>query len=431
MRAKSWTRGLVTAGALLLGLAAAASSWAQNMFYQEVEKNGRIYVFALMKEFENFDKSGEMGKAITRLGYGPNSETVVFDSEDAINYYNFKHNKPGEVFHKPKEPEKSPYPSGKINGLAFGDFYYFSDHHDSKFDGQEGFWLRRAYFGYDHTFSSTISARLRFEVNSNGVLAGGNLVPFVKDAYVTWKYSGKHQARLGIQPSLTFDSEEGFWGLRHIEKTPADLYKVDSSRDFGLSLSGPLGEGGLSYAAQFGNDSGNGSEADKYKIARFLGLFEAKSGLRVEGAFNYGKRPSGQDRTTAKGLVGWKGKEFRVAAEYLWQERKSGKTGTPDTKLDIWSGFGVWDFSPKKASVFGRFDSVKGKVASAEVGLPGADGIDYLVLSTKAPFKAYIFGFEFFVKGIVRLSPNVEIVNYDGSAITKDVVPRLTFYWTW
>jgi hypothetical protein len=431
MRAKSWTRGLVTAGALLLGLAVAASSWAQNMFYQEIEKDGRIYVFALMKEYESFDKSGEMGKAITRLGYGPNNETVVFDSEDAINYYNFKHNKPGEVFAKPKEAVKSPYPSGKIIGLAFGDFYYFSDHHDAKFDGQEGFWLRRAYLGYDHAFSSTISARLRLEMNSNGQLAGGNLVPFVKDAYVTWKYSGKHQARLGIQPSLTFDSEEGFWGLRHIEKTPADLYKIDSSRDFALSLSGPLGDGGFSYAAQFGNDSSNGSETDKYKVARFLGLFEAKSGLRVEGAFNYGKRPNGQDRTTAKGLVGFKNKEFRLAGEYLWQERKSGKTGTPDTKINIWSAFGVWDFSPKKASAFGRFDSVKGKVASTEVGLPGADGIDYLVLSAKSPFKAYIFGLEFHLNGLIRLSPNVEIVNYDDSAITKDVVPRLTFYWTW
>jgi hypothetical protein len=210
MRAKGRIRGLAIAGALLLGLSIAASSWAQGMFYQEIEKNGRIYVFANGQRYEAFEKSGgsEIGVAITRLGFGPKGETVVFDSEDAINLYNFKHDKPGEVFPKPKPPAPpSPYPSGKINGLAFGDFYYFSDHHDAKFDGQDGFWLRRAYLGYDPVFSSTISARLRLEMNSNGQLAGGNLVPFVKDAYITWKYSGKHQARLGIQPSLTFDSE--------------------------------------------------------------------------------------------------------------------------------------------------------------------------------------------------------------------------------
>jgi len=437
MTPKSIRRGVATVSALFLGLAVATSAWAE-MFYREEAKDGRIYVFANGARYDAFEKSGgaEIGVAITKLGYGPNGETVVFDSEDAINLYNFKHDKPGEVFPKPKAAAPpSPYPSGKINGLLFGDFYYFSDHHDSKFDNQQGFWIRRAYLGYDHTFSQTMSMRVRFEMNSNGALAGGNLVPFVKDAYFTWKFYGKQQARLGIEPSLTFDSEESFWGLRHVEKTPADLYAIDSSRDFGLTFSGPLGEQGLSYGAQFGNDTGTGSEADKFKVVRFLGLFEAKSGLRVEGNYNYGKRTGGVDRKTAKGLLGFKNKAFRVAGEYLWQERKSGKADTPDTKIGIWSGFGVWDFKPKKGSVFGRFDSVKGKLGSADAGLPGADGIAYLALSNKAPFKAYFFGFEFYLNGSIRVSPNVELVNYDdaadGSKIKKDVVPRLTFYWTW
>ena len=45
MTAKGWKRGLVTAGALLLGLAVATSSWAQGMYYKEIMKDGRIYVF--------------------------------------------------------------------------------------------------------------------------------------------------------------------------------------------------------------------------------------------------------------------------------------------------------------------------------------------------------------------------------------------------
>lgn len=425
-------RGFAAALALLLGLGLAASARA-DMFYREVAKDGRIYVFAHGSNFENWDKSGgaEIGKAISRLGYGPSGETVVFDSEDAINLYNFKHDKPGEVFEKPKEKPKSEYPKGKINGLAFGDFYYFADHHDDKFKHQQGFWLRRAYLGWDQSFTENLSSRLRLEMNSNGQLAGGNLNPFVKDAYITWKYTGKQQLRFGIQPSTTFDSEEGFWGLRHIEKTPADLYRIDSSRDFGFTFSGPAGDSGLSYGFQFGNDSGNGSETDKYKIVRFLGLFEPKSGLRVEGVFNYGKRPSGQDRTTAKGLIGYKSKEFRLAGEYLYQERKSGKADTPNTKIDIWSAFAVWEFKPKQADVFGRFDKVKGKLGGDDVGLPGADGIDYLHLSTGSPFKTFIFGFEYFLHASVRVSPNVEVVNYDDSGIKNDVVPRLTLYWTW
>ncbi len=430
MRSTVARRVLRAMGAQLITLAAAASSWAQTMFYREVVKDGRIYVFANGQRFDTFEKTNgaEIGIAITRLGYGPNGETVVFDSEDAVNFYNYKHDIPGEVFEKPKVAAASPFPSGKITGLVFGDFYYFSDHHDPKFDGQQGFWLRRAYLGYDQAFTDRMSARLRFEMNSNGLLAGGSLTPFVKDAFFTWRYYGRQQGRIGIQPSLTFDTEEGFWGLRHIEKTPADLYAIDSSRDFGLTFSGPLGDTGASYGAQFGNDSSQNSEADKYKIGRFLGIFDGRSGLHVEGVFNYGTRPTGQDRKTAKALVGFKRTAFRVAAEYLWQERKSG-TAVPETKIAIWSGFGVWDFLPKKASAFARIDSVSPERGGADVGLPGADTIPYLALSNASPFKGYIAGFEFF-RGAFRFSPNVEIFDYDSATVSTDVVPRVTFFWS-
>jgi hypothetical protein len=140
-----WKRGLVTAATLFLVVALSASARAQNMFYREVAKDGRIFVFANGSRYATWEASGgvEMGASITRLGFGPNGETVVFDSEDAINLYLFKHDKPGEVFEKPKEAPRSPYPSWKISGLVFGDYYYFTDHHDPKFQDQNGFWLRR------------------------------------------------------------------------------------------------------------------------------------------------------------------------------------------------------------------------------------------------------------------------------------------------
>jgi hypothetical protein len=435
MTRKGATRGLLAAA--VLWVMAMATTASAEMFYREVAKDNRIYVFSIGKRYDTFEKSGgaEIGVAITRLGYGPNGETVIFDSEDAINLYNFKHNLPGEYFAKPEEKPKPPGPSGKVTGLAFGDFYYFSDHHDPKFDGQQGFWLRRAYLGYDQTFSPTVNARLRLEMNSNGALAGGNLVPFVKDAWVTWKYYGNQQARLGIEPSLTMDSEEAFWGLRHIEKTPADLYAIDASRDFGLAFTGPITDGGLSYGFQFGNDAAQGGETDKFKVVRFQGLYEPKSGLRVEGNFNYGERPNGQDRTTAKGFLGFRGKSFRAGGEYLWQERKSGNA-TPDTKIAIYSAFAVWDAKPKSISLFGRWDSVNPERGSLNVGLPGADVTAFLPLNNQVPFNFFVAGLEIYIAGgFVRLSPNVEWVTYDdlptGVAVGKDVIPRLTFYWTW
>jgi hypothetical protein len=448
MSRKVLRRGLLTLVALAaLAGGAIAQTWAP--FYNEVPKDGRIYVFASGQRYDAFVKGGgvEIGVAITRPGYGPNGETVVFDSEDAINLYNFKHNLPGEYFPKPKEAPKSPYPAGKFSGLMFGDYYWYDKWHQDQISdtnktgvqGQQGFWLRRIYFTYDLTFSEKFTTRLRIEMNSNGQFAGGNLNPYVKDAYLKWTFTGKQALTLGIQPSLTFDWVEGFWGLRHIEKTPEDLYRIDSSRDFGLTLGGPVtAVKNLSYAAQVGNDSGNGSEADKYKIVRLEARYDMNPGIAVEGTYFKSKRPNGQDRELWHGFVGWRNKIARVGGLYTWQKRESGKDGVPDQKIDIWSAFAVWEFAPKKADVFFRFDKVKGDLDGQDTGLPGADGIDYWIMSTKQPFKNYIGGFEYYLHPSIRVSPNVEWVKYDADpdpvkypGRDQDRLYRITFFWTW
>src|SRR5512145_2950394 len=68
------------------------------MFYREVAKDGRLYVFAQEGELRQWEASGEIGRATTRLGYGPAGEAVVFDSDDAITLYNFSHGRPKETF---------------------------------------------------------------------------------------------------------------------------------------------------------------------------------------------------------------------------------------------------------------------------------------------------------------------------------------------
>ena len=78
---------------------------------------------------------------------------------------------------------------------------------------------------------------------------------------------------------------------------------------------------------------------------------------------------------------------------------------------------------------------MKGKRGGADVGLPGADTVAFWAFSNAAPFKLYLAGLELYVKGSIRVSPNVEWVSYDdpatGPSIGKDVVPRLTFFWSW
>ena len=69
------------------------------LFYREVKgADGRLHVFALARELELWQRSSETGRAITRLGAGPEGETLVFDSEDAIELYDLHHGLPRESF---------------------------------------------------------------------------------------------------------------------------------------------------------------------------------------------------------------------------------------------------------------------------------------------------------------------------------------------
>jgi hypothetical protein len=92
------------AGACLALLATATSpALAQGFYYREMERDGRIYVFNNAEEAARFEKSGELGRAITRPGTGPKGETVVGDSERALQLFYFKHGI-AEVVPEPVQP---------------------------------------------------------------------------------------------------------------------------------------------------------------------------------------------------------------------------------------------------------------------------------------------------------------------------------------
>jgi hypothetical protein len=348
-------------------------------------------------------------------------------------------------------PTASPpptYPSGRFSGLVFGDYYVYDRWHQDQISeanptsvqGQQGFWFRRIYFAYDLTFSERLTSRFRIEANSDGQFESpGNLNPYVKDAWLKWTFARDQVATFGIQPSLTFDWYESFYGLRHIEKSPADLYRIDSSRDFGIAVGGPIGAvKNLAYAVQYGNESGTGSETDKYKIWRLEARYVAETGLAVEGLYSFARRPGGQDRTTAQGIVGWRGKTFRVSGQYLRQKRQRVNAAGDDQTIEITSGFAYWEFAPRKADVFLRLDDVRGKLAGVPTGLPGADGIDYWILSPQQPFKTWIVGGEYFLLPAIRVSPNLELVKYASDpdptqfpGRDEDRILRVTFFWSW
>lgn len=187
-------------GAAIITLCLTLSAWAQNNFYREVEKDGRIYVFTVMSSFETFDKGGEMGRSITRINYGPKGETVVFDSEDAINLYNFKHNLPGEVFPQPKETPKPREESFiRVGVTIFADYTYQDEPKIADADRNEvhpsSFEVRRAYINVTGNISDWVSYRV---------------TPDVAARFVTTTTPTGLPPGAGVATSTNFDGSLGY-----------------------------------------------------------------------------------------------------------------------------------------------------------------------------------------------------------------------------
>ena len=320
-------------------------------------------------------------------------------------------------------------PAGRISGLVFGDYYYFARHHLPEFEEQHGLWLRRGYFTYDHTFSPAVTTRFRLEVNSDGRLDGGELTPYIKDAYVRWTFAGRQQLTLGIQPSLTFEFLESVWGLRHIEKTPLDLYRVDSSRETGFTVAGPVNDSGsLRYAYQFGNDSGQNGETDRFKAQRAIFRYETNPGISIEGFWGHSDRAEDADRDTAQLFVGYRRPSARAGFQYTFQRRTAAGDERATIDLDIYSGFGVLELPRRKLSFYVRLDRFDDPCADC-------DQMEYLPIAPNAPFTLTIAGMEYHILPNVRVGPNVEHVAYSdpptGIKPRNDTVARFTFYWSW
>lgn len=64
---------------------------AEGISCPAVEKGGRLYIFASRGRRADFEKTGELGTGIIKVGYGVNGETVVFDSDKAVKEYNNRH----------------------------------------------------------------------------------------------------------------------------------------------------------------------------------------------------------------------------------------------------------------------------------------------------------------------------------------------------
>lgn len=326
------------------------------------------------------------------------------------------------------EPAETKEPPFRISGLVIGDYYYVAASHRDEIVDQNGFWLRRVYFTYDHTLSKAFSLRLRLEMNSKGDFTSTGLnTPYMKDAFLRWSF-GAHALAFGMAGTPQIEWVEAFQGYRSIEKTPFDIYRWDSSRDLGLALSGKLGAGQrTSYALQLGNGSGTGSEVDRSKSVRGQLAHRFASGLALEAYADWQDRPDGRDVSTLEAFAGWQEARWRVSLQVGQQRRRAAAADGGDLELEFLSAFGAWQLT-RRVALVGRLDRNFDPV-------PGGETIDYMPFAETARSLFGYAGVDVTLAKTVHLIPNLEWTTYDqapdGTTPASDLVPRVTLFFTW
>jgi len=278
MRAKGLGRRLATVSGLLLGLAVAASSGAQGMYYKEIAKDGRIYVFNDAKRADAFEKSGEMGTGLTRVGAGPNGETVVGDSEKALQLFFFKHNI-SEVVEEPKPPKAIvSYKDGQLTAdfdkasVTFMNRLQLRYTHQipdgsvqlpgtaAKGDSKGSFRIRRyepQFQGWLFSRDLTFKLEFAFQDLQNNVVAGGA----INDAYFTYDLTkGKKAFRVQMgQFKVPFGRQEltTSFALQFVDRSIA-AGEYERGRDQGLQVDGVLLNNTIEYRAGAFNGNARG-----------------------------------------------------------------------------------------------------------------------------------------------------------------------------
>ena len=313
---------------------------------------------------------------------------------------------------------------GKFHGLAFGDYYYFIDDHKSDLVDQRGFWFRRIYFTYDYTINKQFSSRLRLEMNNEGDFTSSVvMVAYVKDAWLKYKISNQ-EIILGISPTPTFQLIEKIWNYRSVEKTPLDLQRMASSRDFGIAGKGKFDDDGMfRYYLMFSNGSSNKQEVDKGKSGMLsLSMFFAEDFV-IELYGDYADNPGDENWYTLQGFLGYDTKKLKAGLQYSAQTRQL--HDTTDTKLQVLSFF--------ISGVVSEHINLLGRVDKMFEPNPEGNRIAFLPFDPTASSLLLILGVDYHPIPEVKLIPNIEFVKYSenrfGNTPTDDLVARLTFFW--
>jgi phosphate-selective porin OprO/OprP len=273
-----WRGTLAVAALAALGAADARAQVAYtantvtSVFYREFKKDGRFFVFNNPAAAAAFEQSGETGVGITRIGIGPNGETVFADNETALELFLFKYNVTAEVKRPSAPPFNVVWRDGKTR-FTLGNAAYLemSTRLQPRFtyempddrltlpgtagpgDSKGSFRIRRAKFKLEGWFYKP-SLEFEFQMNFTDVTATPASQQ-VEDANIDWDISkkklfrvklGQFKAPFGRQ-QLTSSGAQQF-----VDRAIQDA-RYNDARETGISLWGTLGGNNLDWRVMMSN----------------------------------------------------------------------------------------------------------------------------------------------------------------------------------
>ncbi|HEV7509739.1 MAG TPA: carbohydrate porin [Thermoanaerobaculia bacterium] len=353
--------------ALVLALSVASVAVAQvtGLYYQEVEKDGRVFVFNTPERYQSWQSSGDIGTAITLVGRGASGETIVAENETAMDLYLFKHNLPAYDRPTPKAAKAADFPANKLGIRVYADASSKVNKDDAtgkkSSDSGEGVDVKRTYFTYTHQFDSMWSAQFQSDIGDQGAK---RYDVFVKKAYIQAQFNPQLALRLGSADLAWVPFVESLYGLRYVEQVITDRLSFGTSADWGFHLLGNSPLWGYQFSVINGKGYSNPTRTKSVDFEGRLSLTPVEGLVLAVGGYS-GKRGNDTDAvpalhtaTRTDAVIGYSTSFFKIGGEYFQSDNWNNTTTVATDKADGFSGWGQINFNPEW-SIFARYDTSK------------------------------------------------------------------------
>jgi len=377
-----------------LAVAGAGSALGQvtGLYYQETEKNGRIYVFNTPERAKSFATSGDMGTSITLIGRGPNGETIVGENDTAIDLYLFKHNLPGYERQTPPPPQPVVPSTLKVadGELKFGlllQSWYFAD---DTAGASNTFRLRRA----EIKLSGKITPSWGFEVKLDPVksqdFASGKDSKLLQDLAVSYIGLKGHEFSLG-QKKITF-TEEGLRASSELDFAERSqvVRAVSDRRETGLFYRGEFSPVVSALASVTNGTAANVADDSNDTLVTSARLdFKPATTLLlgVSGSSSAGETQDHLGRTRFAAHVRFDDPSLPVALRAEFVKATDEQLGKADLNRDGFYGTILYNFTPQW-QIGVRYDVLdKNTNAHGNKIKTLTAGIHYLVKGTNVDVK--------------------------------------------